>query len=582
MNKRGLFFATLSVLAIIAVTEALQAVTVTLTYEDPCTVMGALVDDDGDSLSRLAMGHRGNPSKPYISTKFPVSDNFAQPRRGIAEFALEPMRAVSTEANDVTSAVLRFYFDDVIFPDKSAAPWTTQDFTLELYTETANGVIDGVDANDADAVIAGKGPDDWEGPVLQSWRFRAGDVNGLTPGNVVVGMFGPDEPFPAQFGDDELTIFGMIGFAVDVTETLRTAITDPNVDYVGFRWIANTEGGFWTSMDPKGYLPNLSVDMVAKEPLNFTLKSADCGPVEGNHAGRPYHLFNHPDDEAIYLTAREWQGGHFADEPATWPMADGIISWEVFSDPNRASDRPEAVTCDADGTPLYVYYDSATDSYVLIADENDVTVALEKIYYTEKTKNRPLSIGNNGIPSGGFADRQHVLLTEFNLMRPGRYSLDPNHLVSAHVELTVDRIIDMSLGGNNMALLPTIMYVNAYNGDGILNLFENAQADFERIDHEGADTAVWLTIDGTADGDPITDFSLSWYKLVDPGRGEPFTISIDVTDAVRQMLQDDADFAGFVFSCSADGEFCLASVDLVDTVNGKTYLPTLVLQTDLQ
>jgi hypothetical protein len=174
------------------------------------------------------------------------------------------------------------------------------------------------------------------------------------------------------------------------------------------------------------------------------------------------------------------------------------------------------------------------------------------------------------------------MLSEFNLTRPGRYGLDPNNLTSAYIELTIDRVIDMSLSGNNMALLPSLMYVNAYEADGILNLFENAQADFERIDHDTADVAIWLTIDGTVDGDPITDYSLSWYKLVDPGLDEEFTINIDVTDAVRQMLQDGVAFAGFVFSCSDDGEFCLASVDLVDTVNDETYLPTLVIETGIQ
>jgi hypothetical protein len=206
----------------------------------------------------------------------------------------------------------------------------------------------------------------------------------------------------------------------------------------------------------------------------------------------------------------------------------------------------------------------------------------EKVYYAEQTGSSPLNIGNNGVPAGGHADRQQVLLAEFNLMRPKRYGLDPNHLVSARVELTIDRIVDMSLGGNNMALLPTAMRVNAYNGDGVLNLFENAQADFERIDYEVADALAWLTIEGTVDGTPITDFALSWYKLVDPGLGEPFMLSLDVTEAVRERLAEGAGFGGFVFSCSPDGEYCLASVDLVDTVNGKTYLPALVIETDLQ
>ena len=312
----------------------------------------------------------------------------------------------------------------------------------------------------------------------------------------------------------------------------------------------------------------------------FALRSSDAGPISGNHSGRPYHVFDDSDDEAIYLTAREWQGGHFPDEPVIWPTSDGIIGWDIFTDPNRSLDRPEAVAYDVQGNTLYVYWDMENDDYALIADENDVPAGLTKVYYREWTENRPLSIGNNGIPVGGIADRQHALLTEFDLLRPGRYGLDPNHLVSACIELTIDRIIDMSLSGNNMALLPSALYVNAFEGDGVLGRFENAQEDFERIDHENADAIVWLTMDGTPDGDPITDFSLSWYKLVEPGLGEPFTIRIDVTESMRRMLDEGADFAGYVISASSDGEFCLASLDLIDDTNDKSHLPTLVLVAD--
>lgn len=72
----------------------------------------------------------------------------------------------------------------------------------------------------------------------------------------------------------------------------------------------------------------------------------------------------------------------------------------------------------------------------------------------------------------------------------------------------------MSLGGNHMALLPSLFYVNSFAGDGIVGRFENAQADFARIDHENADVSAPLTMDGTPKGTPITAFSLSWYKLV--------------------------------------------------------------------
>jgi hypothetical protein len=55
---------------------------------------------------------------------------------------------------------------------------------------------------------------------------------------------------------------------------------------------------------------------------------------------------------------------------------------------------------------------------------------------------------------------------------------------------------------------------------------------------------------------------------------------IDVTEPLRRMLDEGADFAGFVLSASSDGEFCLASLDLVADMNDKSYLPSLVLVAD--
>jgi hypothetical protein len=579
MNK-ALGSILLSGIIILIIMAPLKAVTVTLTYEDPFSVMGALNNDDADSFSQVASGMSG-PSKPYISTAF-FGGGHSHIRRAIAEFALEPMRDISSDPSAINGSLLRFYFDDVIFPGNSPEPYTTQDFTVELYIDTANGIIEGSDPNENDASIVGSGPDDWEGEVVQSWNFQAGPVEDIVAGNPVVGIFTPDEPFPEKFDDDKLAIFGMIGFEVDLTETLRSVISDPNVTHIGIRWIPNTEGGYWTSMDPKGNLPSLVVDMVSDEPLTFELQSTDSGAVEGNHAGRPYQIFNGIYDEAIYLTVGEWQGGHFPDEVWTWPLADGIISWDVFTDPNRSSDQPEAVTYDAQGNTLYVYWNPENEEYALFADQNDVPEGMEKVYYETGTSHGTLNIGNNGIPPGGQTDRQHVLLSEFNLMRPKRYGLDPDNLVSAHVGLTIDRVIDMSHNGNNMALLPSALFVNAYDGDGVLNNFTNAQTDFERIDHGNADAMVWLTMDGTVDGPPITDFALSHYRLVDPGLNEQFTIYIDVTEAVRELLADDAEYTGFIFSCPGDGDFTLASIDLVDTVNGATYLPILILETNIQ
>ena len=265
-----------------------------------------------------------------------------------------------------------------------------------------------------------------------------------------------------------------------------------------------------------------------------------------------------------------------------WPRPDGILEWDVFADPNGGSGRPEVITYDAAGELRYVYWNAAGNDYVLLVDETDIPEGLTKLYYREWSSDLPLSLGNHGPVPGAAADVQHALLSEFKMERPGWYGLDPNHLTRASIELTIDRVIEMSLSGNNMALLPSVLYVNGFAGDGVVGRFENAQADFERIDHATPDAAVWLTMDGAADGTPITDFALSWHRLVDPGLGEPLTLTIDVTESVRRLLAEGVDFAGFILSCSPDGEFCLASIDLVDDVRGKAYLPALVLETDLQ
>ena len=579
--KKKLFLTGIGLL--VSVSTWVQAVTVTLTYDDPCAPMGALSNNDRDA-SALVAGGMGGPSLPYISTAF-FGGGHSADRRGIAEFALEPLRDVALDPILVDSAVLRFFFDDVIFPGNSPEPYTTQDFTVECYIDTANGILDGGDPDESDPAVGAEGADDWTGEIIASWHFKAGPVQGVTAGNTIVGIYTPDEAYPEKFDDDKLNIFGMIGFEIDATEALRTVMADETVTHIGVRWINNSPGGYWTSMDPKGYLPTLTVDLPVAGPLVFALQSTDGGEVTGNanHGGRPYHVFDDVDDEAIYLTVGEWIGGH--DPTATgwiWPTQDGTIDWDTFTDPNRFLDQPEAVTTDTEGNPLYVYYDGLEDTYVFVAHEATVEPGLEKVYYETQIGNGTLNIGNNGPLSDNQTDRQHVLLSEFTLTRPGRYGLDPNTLVSATLELTIDRIIDMSHNGNNMALLPTALFVNTYAGDGILNDFNNAQADFDRIDHDRADAKVWLTLDGTPDGVPITDYALSYYRLVDPGLDELFTLELDVTEAVRSLLAGGADYAGFVLSCAGDGDFTLASVDLVDTVNGVNYLPTLILETNLQ
>ena len=558
-----------------------QAVTVTITDGDPCTAMGALINNDGDPYSTVAMGHSGIPSLPYISTPFAMTSHYASAnRRAVAEFSLEPFRQYGIDPNLVTDANLVFYFDDVIYPGLSTNPWTAQSFALECYLTSANVQLNGIDSNDTNSEIAEEGLDDWTGEVIQSWTFQSGPANDLVPGQVIAGMYGPNDLYPSAYGDDQFAIYGLLGFEVDLTPMIKQYWIDPNVTHLGFRWINQTEGGYWTSMDPKGYLPSLNVTVEVNEPLSFSLQSTDTEEISGNHGGRPYHIFDSISDEAIYLSARDWQGGHDPYAEVTWPLSDGIIDWDVTLEPNMANDPVGTMAKTEDGTLASVYWNEQEDSYVLVTDENDVSTDLTKLYYEPNQSNGALNLGNAGVTENGLADRQVAVLTEFNLLRANRVHLDPNSLVSAHLEVTIDRIVDMTLSGNNMSLIPSLMYINSYVGDGILNDFTNAQADFERIDQDEPNEVVWLTLDGTSEGAYITDFALSYYRLVDPGTGEQFTMSIDVTELVREQLEENAEYAGFALSGSPDGEFTLTSVDLVD--GDSNYLPKLVLETNLQ
>jgi hypothetical protein len=557
-------------------------VTLRLTDGDPGVLTGSLDDTDQDQTSQISMSPFGTPSKPYIST-ISMGTFYARERRALAEYSLEALRKASENPQAIQSASLTFYFDDVIFPDDSPLPYTTQAFAIELFTDTANVAFDASDPNDTDAQILGTGLDDWSGGVIQRWEFQAGQVDvPLVPGNDIMGIFGPDESYPANYGDDELALFGMIGFRVDVTEQIRTLYADPYTRTVGFRWINLSEGGFWTSMDPEGFLPTLEVSLNPDAPLVFTMQSDDKDAIVPDDSGRlspligrPYHQIDGPNDTGIYLTVNDWQGGHDPDEQVTWPLSDGIINWPVFSDPNHTLDAEPALTAEGKS----VYWDEDLNDYILAGPEDTVAGGLEKVYYLDHYYDSTLLLANNGIPTGGSADRQYALLCEFSLAEAQRWQLDPNALTSARLELTIDRVIDMSLQGNREALLPALLFVNAYDGDGLLDTFENVQTDFERIDHANADLVMFLTMDQTETGPPITDLALATYRLVDPGLGTHFVYEIDVTELVRQHLATESPFTGFALSCSGDGAFVVGSLDDVDVEHSISYLPKLVLET---
>ncbi len=315
------------------------------------------------------------------------------------------------------------------------------------------------------------------------------------------------------------------------------------------------------------------------EIMEFSLQSSDTSEPTGSHGGRPYQTFDGPNDEAIYITASDWQGGHDPDRIDVWPKSDGFVTWDIFADPNGTTDRPPVHTYNSNNELMYLYLNTVNGEYELHSSPYAATETLHKMHYNETKEDGTLNFGNNGVPADGTADRQHALITEFKLERPYLAGMKKENLISAYVEITIDRVIDMTLSGQNMSLIPSQLFVNSFSGDGIINIYENVQADFDRIDHANADTFVWLTIEGTENGMYITDYSLAYYKLIDPGLGLPYSFWIDVTDSVLAMLEADADYAGFVFSGSADGEYTLASTDLVDAEN---YLPKLIITADVE
>ena len=317
------------------------------------------------------------------------------------------------------------------------------------------------------------------------------------------------------------------------------------------------------------------------EVVEFSLQSSDSGVVTDQHGGRPYHVFDTPEDEAIYITASDWEGGHDPTLPVKWPISDGFINWSVIQDPNGATGRPEVMTYNANGELAYLYLNVDTDEYEIHDSPELSDDTIKKLCYSEfKDSDSSLNFGNTGDPGRGLADRQNALITEFKLQRALDSGLAPDNLVSAKIEITIDDVVDMTLNGNNMALIPSKMFVNSFNADGILDRYENVQAAFDLIDHDNADNEVWLTLDNTETGWYVTDFTLSYYRLVAPGLDEPFTITIDVTDTFLNMLNEGSEYAGYVFSGSPDGDFTLASLDLVER-DGRNYLPKLVITADI-
>ena len=260
------------VLLLLNIGVNLSAAVIVQTDGDEGVIMGSLTNNDGDAKSVVSMSHTGAPSLPYISTPWVGNSTHYSSglRRAVAEYSLDAIKTVSTNASDVESSILSFYFDDNVYESNADQPWITQNFTLEIYTATANGMLDGVDTDDVDSSIFGSGVDDWGGDILASYTFTAGDAGVLIPGSSVVGVYSPGDNYPAEYGDANFQIYGMIGFEVDVTSIIVDLLDNETSDYIGFRWIANDIDGHWTSMDPQNNLPTLT-STVVPEPATLSL-----------------------------------------------------------------------------------------------------------------------------------------------------------------------------------------------------------------------------------------------------------------------------------------------------------------------
>ncbi len=251
----------LVLLILLTFSAALNAATIVQTQGDNGLAMGSLIDIDEDGSSSIA-----STSSLYIGSTYAgitYQDHYSSAfRRAVTEIPLASIKDISTNSVDIVASTLNFYFDDVIFASKMPDPVTSQNFTLEIYTSTANGIIDAADGDDTNASIGATGIDDWGSTGIASYTFTASSDATYSTSGGVMGVYGPDEYYPAGMGDAELMLYGNIGFEVDVTDIISSLVGDNSVDYIGFRWLQIEPGGYWTSMDGANYLPTLTTQVV--------------------------------------------------------------------------------------------------------------------------------------------------------------------------------------------------------------------------------------------------------------------------------------------------------------------------------
>lgn len=180
-------------------------------------------------------------------------------RRPAIEIDLGRIRSVSTDPDDITNATFDFYIDDAVFSGRTVERIVSE-FDLELYVDTADGVI--TSEPDANGVNA-----DYDGGAFASVEFNgvvvdesakppisadwlAGTVaEVIGPAVTYTGTTGDIIEYISNYSDDDLDQRGFLGFSIDVTNALQTAITDPANDWLGFRLLTTVDDVPYTSLD---------------------------------------------------------------------------------------------------------------------------------------------------------------------------------------------------------------------------------------------------------------------------------------------------------------------------------------------
>jgi len=235
--------------------------------DGPFTIGGTLDATDAEAIAGVTIF--GNADGVTLGS-------FDAERRSVFEYDLAAIRNVSAAPADVLDASFSLVFDDPLFTDDGDRDRLVNSFALEVYTDTADGVLFGLTDSTSGGVNT-----DFDGGAIATLAFEADAavtaadfVDGTT--NFFSGAIdGPTVSFFDDFGDADLAN-GFVGFDVDVTSLIAGLVDDTSVSHVGFRLLSTetaNENNAFSSLDAPGFGPNLVVEVASSvpEPSSVTL-----------------------------------------------------------------------------------------------------------------------------------------------------------------------------------------------------------------------------------------------------------------------------------------------------------------------